>query len=59
MNKSLLTLISILISLFTMNAQNNDTKKGDKHFDGLEYVKAIDDYEKVSRKRKSRHLCLS
>ena len=48
MNKSLLTLITILISLVTMNAQNNDTKKGDKHFDRLEYVKAIDDYEKAS-----------
>jgi len=53
MNKSLLTLITILISLLTMNAQNNDTKKGDKHFDRLEYVKAIDDYEKLVEKGKA------
>ncbi len=53
MNKSLLTLITILISFFTMNAQNNDTKKGDKHFDRLEYVKAIDDYEKLVEKEKA------
>jgi tetratricopeptide (TPR) repeat protein len=36
-----------------MNAQNNDTKKGDKHFDRLEYVKAIDDYEKLVEKEKA------
>ena len=53
MNKSLLTLITILISSLTMNAQNNDTKKGDKHFDRLEYVKAIDDYEKLVEKGKA------
>jgi tetratricopeptide (TPR) repeat protein len=53
MNKSLLTLITILISSLMMNAQNNNTKKGDKHFDRLEYVKAIDDYEKLVEKGKA------
>jgi len=53
MNKSLLTLLSILISSLTINAQNNDTKKGDKHFDRLEYVKAIDEYEKLVEKGKA------
>ena len=53
MNRSLFTLFSILISLATMNAQNDDTKKGDKHFNRLEYVKAIEDYEKLVEKDKA------
>lgn len=32
------------------NAQSKSTKKGDKHYDRLEYVKAIEDYEKLVSK---------
>ena len=53
MNRSLLTFFAILVSFTTMNAQNNDTKKADKHFNRLEYVKAIDDYEKLVQKGKA------
>lgn len=34
-------------------AQNKDTKKADKHYDRLEYVEAIDDYEKLVEKGKA------
>jgi len=34
-------------------AQNDDTKKADKHFDRLEYLDAIEDYEKLVKKGKA------
>jgi outer membrane protein OmpA-like peptidoglycan-associated protein/tetratricopeptide (TPR) repeat protein len=44
--------INILITLtilssFSLTAQNNDTKKADKHFNQLEFVEAAKDYEKL------------
>lgn len=52
--KNIIQLILILfISMHTMNAQNDDTKKADKHFNRLEFVDAIKDYEKLVSKGKA------
>lgn len=40
-------LIVALIGTFSIQAQNRDTKKADKHFDRLEFIDAIEDYEKL------------
>ena len=53
MNKFLLILTAALMSFSIMTAQNGDTKKADKHFNRLEYIKAVDDYEKLVEKGKA------
>ena len=40
------------IGLSVLTAQNNDTKKADKHFDRLEFVDAAKQYEKLIKKGK-------
>lgn len=39
--------------VFTINAQNNDTKKADKLYSRLEYVKAAKAYQKIESKGKA------
>ena len=51
--KSLLTLCIVALSFSVTIAQNADTKKADKHFDRLEFVDAIKDYEKLIANDKS------
>lgn len=52
--KNIIQLIFILaISFQSMKAQNNDTKRADKHFNRLEFVDAIKDYEKLISKGKA------
>ncbi|QTY26289.1 OmpA family protein [Flavobacterium sp. CS20] len=52
--KNILQILFILmLSLQTMNAQNDDTKKADKHFNRLEFVDAIKSYEKLISKDKA------
>lgn len=52
--KNIIQLILILaISFQSLNGQNNDTKRADKHFDRLEFVDAIKDYEKLISKGKA------
>ena len=46
-------LLSVMISSLTLQAQNSSTKKADKHFDRLEYVDAIEDYEELIRDGKA------
>lgn len=46
--KNFKTLLFItLMSSFCLTAQNNDTKKADKHFSRFEFVKAADSYNKL------------
>jgi outer membrane protein OmpA-like peptidoglycan-associated protein/tetratricopeptide (TPR) repeat protein len=46
--KNLKTLLFItLMSSFCLTAQNNDTKKADKHFARFEFVKASEEYNKL------------
>ena len=47
------TIFILILSFQLMNAQNNDTKKADKHFNRLEYVDAIKSYEKLISKGKA------
>jgi outer membrane protein OmpA-like peptidoglycan-associated protein/tetratricopeptide (TPR) repeat protein len=47
-----ITLILSFIA-FTANAQNNDTKKADKLYNRLEYVKAAKAYQKLEQKDKA------
>ena len=42
-----------MLSFQLMNAQNDDTKRADKHFNRLEFVDAIKDYEKLISKGKA------
>ncbi len=42
-----------MLSFQLMNAQNDDTRKADKHFNRLEFVDAIKDYEKLISKGKA------
>lgn len=52
--KNIIQIIFILaISIQSINGQNKDTKKADKHFDRLEFVDAIADYEKLISKGKA------
>ena len=37
----------LLLSSFSITAQNNDTKKADKHFARYEFVEAAEDYNKL------------
>ncbi len=37
----------LLLGMLGVNAQNKDTKKADKHYDNLEYVRAISEYLEV------------
>ncbi|REE08131.1 outer membrane protein OmpA-like peptidoglycan-associated protein [Winogradskyella pacifica] len=46
-------LLITLMSSFCLTAQNSDTKKADKHFDRYEFVKAVDDYNKLVEKGKA------
>lgn len=51
--KNLKTLLFItLMSSFCLTAQNNDTKKADKHFSRFEFVKAAESYNKLVEKGK-------
>lgn len=47
------TIVIIALTLQLVNAQNDNTKKADKHFDRLEYIDAIEDYEKLVEKGKA------
>jgi outer membrane protein OmpA-like peptidoglycan-associated protein len=47
------TFLILVISFQYINAQNGDTKKADKHFDRLEFLDAIEDYEKLVSKGKA------
>ena len=51
--KSLFTLCIVALSFSVLQAQNADTKKADKHFNRLEFVDAIEDYEKLIANGKS------
>ncbi len=51
--KNLKTLLFItLMSSFCLTAQNNDTKKADKHFSRLEFVKAAEAYNQLIENNK-------
>ena len=50
MKKILTLLIITSLSLAPILAQNNSTKKADKLFDRLEYVKAAQEYQKLAEK---------
>lgn len=47
------TLVILVLAIQFVNAQNDDTKKADKHFNRLEFVDAIKDYEKLVSKGKA------
>ena len=52
--KKITTLFTLaLLSIFSLTAQNKDTKKADKHFSRLEFVDAIEDYLKLVDKDKA------
>lgn len=52
--KNILQFLFILVLSFqVMNSQNDDTKRADKHFNRLEFVDAIADYEKLIQKGKA------
>jgi tetratricopeptide (TPR) repeat protein len=53
MKKIFQTIFILTLTLQIVNAQNDDTKKADKHFNRLEYVDAIEDYEKLVNKGKA------
>ena len=50
MKKILTILIIALVSISPIFAQNNSTKKADKLFDRLEFVKAAEEYLKLAEK---------
>ena len=50
MKKILTILIIALVSISPIFAQNNSTKKADKLFDRLEFVKAAEEYLKLADK---------
>lgn len=52
MKKIILTSLLLIFCGSTLLAQNKRTKKADKHFDRLEYVKAAQEYEKLIDKGK-------
>ncbi len=45
------------MSASTIFAQSQATKRADKHFSRLEFVKAASDYEKLVENGESRRLC--
>jgi len=47
------TIFILMLTLQLVSAQNSDTKKADKHFNRLEFVDAIKDYEKLISKGKA------
>lgn len=52
--KKITTLFTLaLLSIFSLTAQNKDTKKADKHFSRLEFVDAVEDYLKLVEKDKA------
>lgn len=52
--KNIMPYFFILFFAFQITyAQNKDTKKADKHFDRLEFIDAINDYEKLIQKGKA------
>ncbi len=53
MKKIIQTIFILALITQVINAQNEDTKKADRHFDRLEYLDAIDDYEKLVEKGKA------
>lgn len=53
MKKIFQTIFILTLTLQLVNAQNDDTKKADKHFNRLEYLDAIKDYEKLISKGKA------
>ncbi|HET8885752.1 MAG TPA: OmpA family protein [Salinimicrobium sp.] len=53
MKKLYIILMLSVVGCFTAAAQNDDTKDADKHFDRLEYVEAIEDYNKLVEKGKA------
>jgi outer membrane protein OmpA-like peptidoglycan-associated protein len=53
MKNILKTIFILAISIQLVNAQNDDTKKADQHFNRLEFVDAIKDYEKLVSKNKA------
>jgi outer membrane protein OmpA-like peptidoglycan-associated protein/tetratricopeptide (TPR) repeat protein len=53
MKKIIQTIFILALTIQVIHAQNDDTKKADKHFDRLEYIDAIEDYEKLVEKGKA------
>lgn len=53
MKKYILYSFAFVFFATSMTAQNRQTKKGDKHYKRLEYVKAIKQYEKLVKKNKA------
>lgn len=53
MKKIIKTLFILAISTQFVIAQNDDTKKADQHFNRLEFVDAIKDYEKLVKRNKA------
>ena len=47
MKKALITSLILILTISTVVAQNNSTKKADKLFDRFEYVKAAEEYLKL------------
>ena len=56
MKKTLTLLIIALFSLSNIFAQNNSTKKADKLFERLEYVKAAQEYLKLAEKNPDNYI---
>lgn len=58
--KKIYTIITlVLLSVSMLNAQDNSTKKADKQFSRLEFVKAADSYNKLIKKGKSSDYVIS
>ena len=56
MKKILTLLIIALLSFNSIISQNNSTKKADKLFDRLEYVKAAEEYLKLTEKSSDNYI---
>ena len=56
MKKIITILIIALVSISPIFAQNNSTKKADKLFDRLEFVKAAEEYLKLADKLSLIHI---
>ena len=47
MKKINILITIIILSSFSLTAQNKDTKKADKHFARFEFIEAAEDYKKL------------
>ena len=59
MKKTYTIITLVLLSVSMLNAQDNSTKKADKQFSRLEFVKAADSYNKLIKKGKSSDYVIS